>query len=199
MMHVPLTLALLATLAAIFILLRIRWPLLSPRLRTMLIALAFAAILLNIFMHVTKWSPNSDRIYRLIGWATAAAYLFLLILWTRKSPRWLTTLSAAILLVPVLSPSFLFPLSEIFNKPPLDASLADSLLVERTRWRAIFGGTSGVDVDIYYRPAWAPFVRRNTSEVSVALSADHRRALVSCPPWVGQPTEQSYDLILPLR
>ena len=81
----------------------------------------------------------------------------------------------------------------------------------RTPWRAVFGGTSGVDLNIYYRPAWLPFVRHgvsfvrlyngqcNTSEVSVVLSADHTRAMVSCPPWPGQPAEQSYDLILPLR
>ena len=211
MMHVPLTLALLAALTAVCVLLRVRWPFLSRRLRTALIALAFAAILLNILMHVTKWSPNSDHMYRLVSWGMVAAYEFFVILWTRKPPRWLTTLSAIILLVPMLSPSFLFPLASIFDKSPLDTPLTDSLLVERTPWRAIFGGTSGLDIDIYYRPVWAPFVRRgiqnarlydgqcNTSQVSTVLSADRTRVMVSCPPWPGQPTEQSYDLILPLR
>ena len=38
-----------------------------------------------------------------------------------------------------------------------------------------------------------------TSDVSVVLSADHKRAMVHCPPWPGQSPEQSYDVIMPLR
>jgi hypothetical protein len=212
MMHVPLTFALLAALTAVAVLLRMRWPLLSGRWRTVLIALAFGALLIDAFMHVFKWEPNSELMYRLVDWIAVAAYLFLLALWTRMAPRWLTTLSAIVLVLPLLAPTLLNHLVDIFDDSPHpSAPLADSLLVMRTPWRAVFGGTSGVDLKFYYRPAWFPFVRHgikfarlydgqcHTSEVSVVLSADHTRAMVHCPPWPGQSTEQSYDLILPMR
>ena len=212
MMHVPLTLALFAALIGFSVLLRIRWPRLSRRLRRVLIASAMSAILLQVLIHVIKWTPNSDRAYRLLSWAAVAGYVFLMILWTRMSPRWLTTLCAVILILPLLGPSLLFPLAMLFGVPaPLDTQLADTLFSEQIRWRAVFGGTSGVDIEIYYRPAWAPFIRRsgrgvrlydnqcNTAAVSIVLTADRKSAMVSCPPWPGQPTEQSYDVILPVR
>jgi hypothetical protein len=212
MMHVPLTLSLLAALVAISVLLRVRWPLLSGRLRTALIRLAFAAILLQVFMYVAKWEPASDRIYRSVSWFGVAGYVFLLILWTRKSPRWLTTLSAVVLILPLLAPTLLYPLTAVFDDSPhVDAPLTGSLFAMRTPWRAIFGGTSGVDLFIYHRPHWMPFVRHgiayvrlyngqcNTSALSIGLSSDRTHAVVSCPPWPGKPTEQSYDLIVPLH
>ena len=103
MMHVPLTLVLLAALTAVAVLLRIRWPLLSRRWRAVLIALAFSALLADAFMHVSKWEPNSEHLYRLVNWIAVAGYLFLLILWTRMAPRWLTTLSAVVLVLPLLA------------------------------------------------------------------------------------------------
>jgi hypothetical protein len=212
MTHVPITLALFAALIGVSVLLRIRWPRLSRRLRRVLIASAMSAILLQVLIHVIKWSPNSDRAYRLLSWAAIAGYVFLMILWTRVSPRWLTTLCAVILILPLLGPTLLFPLASLFATPaPLDTQLTDTLFSEILHWRSAFGGTSGVDVGVYYRPVWAPFIRHsgeqvrlydnqcNTAAVSVVLSADHKRAMVSCPPWPGQPTEQSYDLILPVR
>lgn len=212
MMHVPLALALLAAVFAVSVLLRIRWPRLSRRLRTILVALAAAAILLQVLMRVSKWGPNSDHVFRLSGWATIAGYIFLVVLWTRVAPRWLTTICAVIFLLPLVGPTLLFPLAAMFNTPPaLDVALSDSLFSERTEWRAAYGGTSGVDLEIYYRPARVPFLRHsirtvrlyngqcNASEAFATLSADHERAIISCPPWPGQPTEQSYDVIMPLR
>jgi hypothetical protein len=212
MMHVPLALALLAALIAVSVILRFRWPGLSRRMRTVLVGLACGASLLEILMRVSKWGPNSDLVFRLIGWATVAAYVFLVILWTRVAPRWLTTICAIIFLLPLAAPTLLFPLAGLFNaSPPLDVALSDSLFSESTEWRAVYGGTSGIDFEIYYRPERAPFLRRsirevrlyngqcNTSEVSAALSADHEHVLVSCPPWPGKPTEQSYDVVMPLR
>ena len=212
MMHVPLTLALLAAITAVAVLLRMRWPSLSRRYRTILIGLAFSALLVDAIMIVFKWEPNSELIFRLTNWFVVAAYLFLLALWTRMSPRWLTTLSAIVLALPLLGPTVLYRFAAIFDDTPqISTPLADSIFVLRTPWRAVFGGTSGTDLNIYYRPAWFPFVRHgldytrlyngqcHTSDVSVVLSADHTRAFVHCPPWPGQSTEQSYDLIRPLR
>jgi hypothetical protein len=212
MLHVPLTLALLAALTTVAVLLRVRWPLLSQRWRTVLIALASSALLVDAFMLVFKWEPNSEFIFRLLNWFAVAAYLFMLALWTRMSPRWLTTFSAIVLALPLLGPTMLYRFAAIFDdSPQISTPLADSIFVLRTPWRAVFGGTSGSDLNIYYRPAWFPFVRRgldytrlyngqcHTSDVSVVLSADHKRAMVHCPPWPGQSPEQSYDVIMPLR
>jgi hypothetical protein len=211
-MHVPLTLALLAALTAVALLLRMRWPVLSRRWRTVVLGLAFSALLVDAFMLVFKWEPNSELMFRLVNWTAVAAYLSLLALWTRMAPRWLTTLSAIVLVLPLLGPTLLYQISAIFDESPhVSSPLGDSLYVIRTPWRAVFGGTSGVDLNFYYRPAWLPLVRHgvhfarlyngqcNTSDVSVVLSPDHTRAMVHCPPWPGQSAEQSYDLILPMR
>ncbi len=212
MMHVPITLALLAAIMTAAVLLRIRWTFLSARQQKAVVALAFGALLVQVFMHLLKWEPNSDRMYRFVSWIAVTGYIFLLILSTRIAPRWLTTLSTVILLLPLMAPSLLYPLADIFNDSPhFEDPLVHSLVSVRVPWQAVSGGTSGIDFDIYYRPSWAPFLRHgiyherlyngqcDTAKMSVALSADHKHALVSCPPWPDQSTEQSYDLIFPLR
>lgn len=199
-MHVPLTLAALALLTVILVLLRIRWPHLSPHTRSTFIACACATLALFVARAVTHWSPVSIRLNALCNWSGFAGYEFLIILFTLLRPRLLTSLIAAILILPILSASTLLPLTELFDHlPQTTTSLSDNLVSARTLIHRSSIAPDAADLEIYYRTAWLPHLQRrvqgtrffdtqcDASRSFAVLQPDHKNVLLTCPALPTQP------------
>src|SRR5260370_517665 len=159
-MYIPLTTAALALLTIAMFLLRIFWSRVPPRLRFFLIRTSIAVIVLHGLIVVTKWTTTSDRLNVLINWLAIAGYELLVLLFSRLAPRWLTLPSTIILLIPLFAASILGPLTYLFEPGShAKVSLGDHLFYEVNPWSNTGGGNKGVDVVIYYRPPFAPFIR----------------------------------------
>ncbi len=192
-MHLPITIAALASLMAAMMLLRILWPRLPSRLRYLLIRASIVSVTLHVLFVVTKWSTLSDRLDTLVNWLAIAGYVLLVLLFSRLSPRWLTIPSAVILILPVFATSIVIPLTRVFEPGSArNIPLENHLFYEVNPWANI-GGTAGVDVSIYYIPPFAPFLRRrilvipynegecNTSATYVTLLSNANGVLGHCP------------------
>src|SRR5215467_7900326 len=114
-MHIPSTIAALVLLTAAMLLLRIFWMRIGARLRFFLIRASVAIILIHAFFAASKWGTSSSYLNVIINWLAIAGYELLVLLFSRLSPKWLTTLSAVILIVPLFSSSILLPLTRVFN------------------------------------------------------------------------------------
>lgn len=114
-MHIPTTIAALALLTAAMLLLRIYWTRIDFRLRFLLIRGSIGIITLHVFFAVSKWGTTSSYINVVINWLAIAGYELLVLLFTRLSPKWLTALSAVILIAPLFASSILLPLTRIFE------------------------------------------------------------------------------------
>ena len=209
-MYIPITTGTLALVTIVMILLRIFWLDVPIRLRSLLIRLSITVIALHFFFEVTKWSTASDRLNILINWLAIAGYELLVLLFSRLSPRWLTTLCAAILLIPLFASSVLQPLASLFQPNSIQSqSLGDHHSYEVVPWANVGGGNAGVDVLIYYRPSLAPFLRRRLQSIpfnnqecnsSAAFAVvDHplKRVVGRCPNWSPKPA-QTLDKVFPL-
>jgi len=117
-MYIPITTAALALLTVAMILLRIFWERVPSLLRFVLIRTSIALVLLQAFLAATKWGTTSNHLNAFISWLAVASYELLILLFSRLSPRWLTSISAAILLIPLFAASILFPLTDLFNPWP---------------------------------------------------------------------------------
>ena len=127
-------------------LLRICWPLLSRRLRRVLIALAISAILFQVLIHVFKWSPT-PTVYRLVSWVAVAGYVFLHdSLDANVSTLVDHALAQSFLFCRFLAPTLLFPLSSLFaDTGSPDTQLQIRYSARHSAGVRLFGGTSGVD------------------------------------------------------
>lgn len=160
-MEIRLTIAALALLIAAMLLLRIFWARLPGRLRFLLVRGAIAIFALHMFFASTKWGTTSSYTNVIIGWLAIAAYVLLVLLFSRISPRWLTSLSAAILLAPLFASSVLLPLTAIFHPGSIPTvPIGNHLYYKVSQWSNDGAGNSGTDLDIYYRPPFAPFLSR---------------------------------------
>lgn len=201
----------LVTLAIIA--LRFFWVRLPGKLRNFLVYSAAAVILLRIFFIVSKWTTTSDRTNAALNWGSVAGYELFLVLFTLLRPRWLTTISAAILLVPVFASSILMPLTGLFDSTPADiTSIGNHLICDKNPWDAQ-GPTqsAGVDLTVFYRSTLVPFMRRkvqrasfsneqcNTSAAFAAVEPDHKHLRFHCPEWPSQQNAGAVDLILPIK
>ena len=117
-MYIPLTTAALALLTVAMILLRIFWDRVPPRLRFVLIRMSIALGLAPGFLCRHEMGNHIGPLNAVISWLAVASYELLILLFSRLSPRWLTSISAAILLIPLFAASILFPLTELFNPYP---------------------------------------------------------------------------------
>ena len=196
---IPATFAALALLTAAMILLRVFWMRVPPGLRWLSIRAAIAMILVHGFFAVTKWGTTSAYANVVINWLAIAGYELLLMLFSRLTPRWLTSISAAILILPLFASSVLLPLTGVFRpgslkKVPFDRHLYYKVVP----WSNNGAGNSGVDLDVYYRPAFAPFLSRrvetqsfNTMECNAlaayAVRRDAKTVFARCPHWPNQP------------
>jgi hypothetical protein len=210
-MYIPLTTAALALLTVAMLLLRIFWSRVPPRLRFFLIRALIAMIVLHGLIVVTKWTTTSDRLNVLINWLAIAGYELLVLLFSRLSPRWLTLPSAIILLIPLFASSILGPLTYLFEPGShAKVSLGDHLFYEVNPWSNTGGGNKGVDVVIYYRPPFAPFIRHklqsipfndrecNSRAASATVFPAKKTVLGRCPNWPSQ-ASGTVDKLLPLR
>src|ERR1700722_8175947 len=102
-MHIPITIAALVLLTVVMFFVRLFWMRIHPDLRFTLICASIAAVLIHGFFTATKWGTSSTYINVIINWLAVAGYELLVLLFTRLSPRWLTSLCAAILLAPLFA------------------------------------------------------------------------------------------------
>jgi uncharacterized membrane protein YwzB len=209
-MHVPITTATLALLTFAILLLRIYWLRVPTTTRFYLLRAAVVLIVIHVLFTVTKWSTSSDHVNVLIKWLAIASYELLVMLFTRLSPRWLTSICAVILLVPIFASSVLLPLTYLFdtttNEP---TSLGSNLFYSRFHWGDDPSANSGADIIVYSRPHLAPFLRHDLQHVSfnnqqcnagaafAVLGADPKTILARCPHWPAQ-GPGTEDRLLPL-
>jgi hypothetical protein len=199
-MYIPITVATLALLTVVMILVRIFWLRIPPRIRLFLIGTSVVLIVIHVLFEATKWSTTSDRLNVVISWLAIAGYELLVLLFSRVSPKWLALPSAIILLLPLVSSTILLPLTELFQ--PVSRSTApmgDQLFYEVSRWENTGGGNAGVDIIIYHRSSLLPFFRRklqvipfNNQECNAyaafAISLPAKHYLGRCPYWPSQST-----------
>ena len=157
-------------------------------------------IVIHAFFVVTKWGTTSNRLNLVINWLAVAGYELLIVLFARLSPRWLTSLSAAILIIPLFSASILFPLALVFQSGSIQKiPLGNHLYYKAVAWSSNGPGNFGVDLNIYYKPPFAPFLSRkvqtqpfNTQECNafaafVLPGPEPKTVLARCPHWPAQP------------
>lgn len=199
-MFLPLTFAALALLTATMVLLGVFWERVPLRLRFFLPRAALALIIIHALFVVTRWGTTSSRLNVLINWLAVAGYELLLVLFARLPPRWLTFLSAAILILPLFASSIIEPLTRIFNSGKIDKiPITHGLYYKRVEWNASGNSNSGVDLEIYYRSPLFPFLSRkvqaqafNASQCDISAATvqpgpDPETVLVRCPHWPFQP------------
>jgi hypothetical protein len=210
-MYIPATTITLALLTIAMVLLRTFWSRLPPRLKSILIRASIVMIVLHGLFVATKWATTSDLLNVIINWLAIASYELLIVLFSRLSPRWLTIPSAAILLIPLFSSSILSPLARLFALDPHPkVSLHDHLFYVVSPWSNVGGGTAGVDVSVYYRPPFAPFLCHklqtipfndqecNSRAATAKAFPAEKTVLGRCPYWHSQSGE-TLDKLLPLR
>jgi hypothetical protein len=201
-MYIPITTAALALLTVAMILLRIFWGRVPPLLRFVLIRTSIAFVLLQAFFAATKWGTTSNHLNAAISWLAVASYELLILLFSRLSPRWLTSISAAILLIPLFAASILFPLTDLFNPyPNNNVSIDRHFFYEIKPWGISGAGndSDGVDLLVCYRPAFAPFLRKKIQTIpfnnrechamaaTATISPDLKTVLARCPRWPSEP------------
>ncbi|RZU39892.1 hypothetical protein [Edaphobacter modestus] len=209
-MHLPLTFGLLGLLTGAVVVLRLLWWRMPWWLRRSILATACALVLLRIGSIATQWSFTSTRLNAVICWTAVAGYEVLLARFSLMRPRWLTSISAIVLVVPLIGSTLLIPLTRIFDWSAADISeLAGPYILEKSPWDTGDSGNAGVDLYVFYRPPLIPFIRHmsqrasfgddvcNPSAASAELDPKKRTAHFHCPAkGDGKPP---IDVILPLR
>ena len=207
----PLTFAALAILTGALILLRLRWRKVSQKTHLILIGFAGAALVLYLLMFATGWSTSSNHLNAVIYWAAIAGYEFFLLLFTLLRPHWLTTIIAAVLMLPILSASPFLRLAELFNPAPhTTVSIGPNFLSDLAPWGTGIAASSGFDLTIYSHPTWTQFLRRrrqasryfsgqcDASKASATLQPDGKHVLMSCPAAPNQPPDAARSLVVKL-
>ena len=208
-MYFPLTISLLGLLTGLALLLRLLWWRMSSRLRRLMLGIALAMVLLRFFFIVSQWSTTSLHFNDLLCWGAVAGYAILLVRFSLIRPQWLSSLSAVILLLPLLGSTMLTPLTRIFYWSSAEiTAIGGHYICEKSPWDIGVSGSTGVDLIIFYRPPFAPFLRhlvqraafgndRCDASASTAV-ADPSRKLVHfhCPP-NKQREDIQYSLPLP--
>ena len=196
MLHISVILIALAALIAALLLLRHRWSEMTWRTRKLLLLAAVLFITLFVLAYATHWVTAYDRLNSAIYWAAIAGYLLLLTVHSLTRPRWLTIATAIILAIPILASSIVLPLGGLFfPRPRRIRPLGDHLYASWQPFQELGTTTSGVDVEVVYRPRLVPFLQQtrlggrfydlrcNGAATEVALQPDHQSVFVRCPPW----------------
>jgi hypothetical protein len=177
-MDITITAAILVLLTVVVLLLRIFWLRIPAGFRAFLLRGAVAMVLLHLFFVATKWGTTSTRVNAIITWLAIAGYELLILLFSRLSPKWLTSLSAAILLIPLFAASILFPLALVLAPDSVArVPLGNHLFYKTVPWGNNGAGNSGVDVNIYYIPPFAPFLSRKVA--TQAFNTEHCNAFAA--------------------
>lgn len=207
-MNIPLTTAVLALLMVAMIELRVFWERVPARLRVFLVRLAVVLVVVQLLIVASTWSTGSNFVNAIINWCAVAGYMLLILLFTRLHPKWLTTISAIILLIPVFASSVVSPLGNLFTPTPnRPVHITKDLVFERSVWQE--GANSGIELYIFRRPSFAPFLRHrldhvtfnngqcHTAAAMATVEPDGKNIRVVCPPWPNQNTEP-VERIIPL-
>lgn len=211
-MRVLLTTAVLASLTLAIILLRVFWSRIPARARSFFVYAGLSMILLHVAFVVTKWSTTSDRLNSIVNWGAVAGYILIIVLFTLQRPRWLTTISAAILILPVFTSSILLPLRDLFNPVlPSINRIDNRYIYAKTLWDEQ-GETrnSGADLMIFFQPRFIPLRRKvqratfNDMQCDASASSasiDRVRKIIHfhCPALSTQTDSEPIDLLLPLH
>jgi hypothetical protein len=159
-----------------------------------MIALACALLAAQTLLSVSGWNFNSSLLRVAIYWGAMTSYEFFILLFTLIRPRWLTSMIAAILILPLLSASIFLPLDVLFDRSPRHIQvLGGPISIETVPWDSVLHGTSGVDAEIIQTSSRVPFMRRhlggvrfyskqcNTTALVITLAPDHRSIFFHCP------------------
>jgi hypothetical protein len=211
-MQVIFTTALLASLTLAIVLLRVFWFHVPAKYRSFIVYTGLSMIFLHVAFTVTKWNTTSDRLNSLINWGAVAGYLLIIVLFTLQRPRWLTTISAVILILPVFASNILLPLRDLFNPvSPSVARIDNRYVYVRTLWdQPGENQNSGVDLMVFYQPRFVPLRRKvqratfNDMQCDASASSasiDHARKIIHfhCPASSTQAGSSPIDLLLPLH
>jgi hypothetical protein len=208
-MHILITNAILGFLTIAMILLGILWERVPQQLKSFIIRVSIVAISVYALFAATKWGTASDRLNVLLNWLAIAGYEFLVVLFARLPPRWLTIPSAIILLIPLFASSIVFPLAELFEPVSEYTPMGNHLFYEVNPWVNTGGGNAGADIRIFYRPPFAPFLRHKVQTItfnneecnSYAAFAipgpTSKTVLGRCPHWPSGPPG-TFDQLSPL-
>ncbi len=196
MQQIPLILLTLAALSVLLLLLRARWQTLRSRTRRSVLLVAIASMALFVIGYATHWVTASDRLNAAFYWFAVAGYLLLLSVHSLTHPRWLTSMTAIVLFAPILASSLFLPLGSIFHPNPRRiVALGNNHYVSWQPFVELGPSSSGVDVDVFYRPPFLPFLqhsrlegrfydrRCNAAATEVVLQPDQRSVFVRCPSW----------------
>ena len=211
-MRVLLTTAVLASLTLAIILLRVFWSRVPTRTRSFLVYASLTMILLHVSFALTKWSTTSDHLNSVINWGAVAGYLLIIVLLTLHRPRWLTTISAAILILPVFAANILLPLRDIFSPDSPSVIRIDSRYIyAKNLWHEPGENqNSGADLMVFYQPRFLPLRRKvqratfNNMQCDASASSasiDRARKIIHfhCPASSTQAGSDPIDLLLPFH
>jgi hypothetical protein len=211
-MHVPITLAALACLTALLIVFRQLWPRLRPSVQRLLLALAIFFILVSALMYALGWNTVSPFVNAGLRWLAVAGYEFILILFTRLRPRWLTTLTATVLLLPILGASIFLPLTFLFDRDPVETTrIAPGLLFTKAPWDAAGMGNRGMDLTLSRIPSRLPLLRNqittirlydtqcDTSATSASFEVATHIVHIHCPPSAAHAGDPPHNIAIRLR
>ena len=209
-MHFPETIGLLLALTAALVVLRFNWRRIPRKLELLLLVFAAMPVAIRLLFILTQWSTISPRFNAMLYWLAVAGYELMLVRFSLMRPRWLTSISAFILFLPIFGSTLLFPLTGIFDTEPPDiSSIGDNYIVERNPWDAVIAGHAGFDLVVFYRPAYAPFLRHivqrssfsdeQCDSAAATATADSLHNLVHfrCPGHHG--AQDAIEFALPLR
>jgi len=198
-MNVLLSLAVFLIFTVALILLRSRWPMFPAQARYRMIAIACAVSLVVGICAAMKWGTVYPWLNASFYVAAMTSYeFFIIVLFTRLDPRWLTSIVGVVVIVPLLSASVFLPISGLLRKPTVTVDLGSRFFSEVLPWGTGGAQTSGTDLTIYYRPKGLLLMQRevlssryyggqcNAWAAYAALQPDHRSAMMVCPSWPGQ-------------
>jgi hypothetical protein len=159
-MHVPVTFALLGLLTGIILVLRFLWWRLPSWLQRLALVCAAAMVFIRFAFLLSRWDMTSTRLNALLCWTAVVGYEVLLVRFSLMRPRWLTSISALILLTPLFGSTLLIPLTRIFDWERADiSSIGGNYICEKSPWDTTVVGNTGMDLIVFYRPPFAPFLR----------------------------------------
>ncbi len=207
----PLTLTALALFTAVIVVLRIRWPRLSIKLKRLLIIFWAVPVSLTLFSAATRISTTYNHLNATVLWGFVIGYIFFVSLFTLLRPVWLTSLVAIILVLPLLSASAILPLTGIFSRQTHHVEpIGGGLVTDLVPLDAVTHDGSGADLAIYRRPLRAPFLQRkeqgvryfntqcDTSAAYAVLQPDGSHIRMVCPAAPGTPPTDGHDLTVEL-
>jgi hypothetical protein len=205
-----LTTAVLASLTLAIIFLRVFWARVPTRARSFLIYTGLTMMLIHIAFSVTKWNTISDRLNCIINWGAVAGYLLIIVLFTLHPPKWLTTISAIILILPVFASNILLPLRDVFLPVPSVIRINNRYVYAKSVWTEQGENqNSGADLMVFYQPRFAPMRRKiqranfNDMQCDAATSSANiditRRIIHFHCPASSNSGSTPIDLFLPLH